>query len=234
MGRPVVLVPGTWAWRGRQTHGEWYQPGEGGRVTLYDVLVADGWSPLVFPWTTRANGLPWLRHPHLDWEAAGANLAVFLDPRRPDIGTDAPCPVVAHSHGLQPVLFSAALYGATPTMVMSVCSPVRADLAEVAALARPRIGYWAHLYNTTGWWAAIRDMQILGGFGDRMLGAQRRAEWRAFDRLWTADVQIDIDGAGHSGVLHTTPYVDWWESLGWLDLLASPPPSLLREGVPCG
>lgn len=192
-GRPVVLVPGTWSWRGKTTSGEWHCPGS----PLVQRLEAQGWAPQTFPWSTRVGGLFWQKQRHLDWEAAGVHLAHWLDPAHPTVGVSEPAPVICHSHALQVVLYACADNRATIPLLISVCSPIRDDMRECAMDARKRIGRWVHLYAD---WSD--RMQWFGTLFDGTVGITRQHD--------LADVNVNVNGAGHSGALWKEPWLSDW------------------------
>jgi hypothetical protein len=170
----LVLVPGTWAWRGPDTKGEWYQDGS----PFVHYLLSHGievWSRRrPFVWSTRIGGLPFPTS-HLDWEAAGQNLFAYVDPARPDVGvslTGRETRIIAHSHGLQVALYAAAAGCKIDTLV-SVGSPIRRDMREIAIAARPNIRTWWQLAGGSRDW-----MQWLGEIFDGNLGIVRDAIYR--------------------------------------------------------
>lgn len=203
---PIVLVPGTWGWSGHETTGQWYQPAKkGDRPSFYDLLCEAGYRPLTFVWSTSLGGVFWQKKRRLDWDAAGANLAVFLDPHREEIGTDHICPVISHSHGAQLVHHALAFYGATIPVWLDVAGPVRDDMMAVARLGRPQNRTWYHFYAN---WSD--KMQILGQLFDGAVNIVRKHP--------LADYNIDMNGAGHSGILHPSHY-SMWKTEGWNQFL---------------
>lgn len=195
---PFIAVAGTWAWKGSSA-GQWYDAGSpwSARMRLrgfehQHLLVGDA---RPFVWTTDLNGQQFWRRwfgrsPNLnDWQAAGHNLLNYCVPAIAPDRRIRPCDlhVIAHSHGLQPILFACA-DGLRINTLVSVGSPVRADMLEAAQRARRNIGCWWHFYSdfTDRW-------QWLGEVGDGRLGVVRQHQ--------LADHNIALPGVGHSNIL---------------------------------
>ena len=124
------------------------------------VAIEDG-----FVWSTDLGGVGFGSSDLRGWEAAGVNLDHFVvPPRCPDLripGDD--LVFLCHSHGLQPCLFACARGVKVDTLV-SVCSPVREDLMQIARLARPNIRRWIYIHggrrDRWGWLGALFDGHI--------------------------------------------------------------------------
>lgn len=214
---PVLAVPGTWSWRGTSA-GQWYDQASSWsanlRVRGFDHLhlLRGGGRPYV--WTTDVNGQQFWRRwfggaPKInDWQAAGHNLYAYcVPPLAPDRRVpSSELHIVTHSHGLQPVLMACA-DGLRVNTLVSVGSPVRADMLEAARRARENIGFW---------WCYHSDhtdtMQWLGEIGDGMLGVVRAHPY--------ADQKVSLPGVGHSRIL-TDPrlFAEAWA--GPLDIIRS-------------
>lgn len=200
----VVLVGGTWSWRGHATAGEWYQAG----APFVTFLEAEGVEVVSkhkpFVWTSRVNGLFWQRAKHRDWDAGGAALSCYLDPAIPHVGIgpgDSYHAVLTHSHGLQVALYACAYHGARIPLLIDVSGPVRQDMEVTARTARPHIGRWLHLSSD---WSD--RMQWLGELFDGSFAIKRKAVW---DTVW-ADASIGIPHVGHSGLLREPTLFDHW------------------------
>lgn len=202
---PFLAVPGTWAWNGSSA-GQWYDPHSLWSVAMRQrgfehqhLLIGD---PRPFVWSTDINGQQFWRRwfgfaPKVnDWQAAGHNLYAYCVPA---VAPDRRVPsshlhVIAHSHGLQVVLFACA-DGLKINTLVSVGSPVRADLLDVARRARPNIRFWWHFHSD-----ATDRWQWLGETGD--------GKWQwpwAVDRTHPfADQNVGLPGVGHSNILHDT------------------------------
>jgi hypothetical protein len=96
--------------------------------------------------------------------------------------------IICHSHAAQVVAFAAA-DGLQINTLVTVGSPVRADLFEVYHRARSRIGFWWHFYSdrTDRW-------QWLGEIGDGRVGIVRRHP--------CADQNVGLAQVGHSQILN--------------------------------
>jgi hypothetical protein len=205
--RPItILVAGTDEWADDRRV-EWYCLASPFATFLqtHDVDVAfdgDAAAPQPFVWSTALDGVPSSRR-HVQWAAGGAALAYFA--RR----AAAPIAVIAHSHGLQVVLYACAEFGLSLASLISVSSPVRSDMAEVARAARPRIGRWLHLHSD-----ASDRWQWLGELFDGHLGIVRAHP--------LADRNDAVPGVGHTGVLQDPAQFHLWSDRGWLDWLQTP------------
>ena len=195
-----TLVGGTWSFDGEDRH-EWWQ---------YDsafaaFLKAHGLNPshpVPFIWSSDIDGgfrWPWTKRKFRDWESAGYALAYYLDDVPPERRL-----VIAHSHGGQVALFAAS-QGTRIAQLVTVGTPVRRDMREVRALARPNIKHWLHVH------VKADRMQRLGELFDGHLGIHREFE--------EADVNAHVDDrkVGHSGVLTRAEYFRLWIANGWLD-----------------
>lgn len=201
----VVLVGGTWSWRGHETRGEWYQCDS--PFTDYleglGVQVVSKYRPFI--WSSRVNGLIWQKQRHLDWDAGGAALSTYLDPAFPHVGLgphehyDA---VLTHSHGLQVALYACAYHGAQIPLLIDVSGPVRKDMEATARTARPHLARWVHV--SSDW---TDRMQWFGELFDGAVGIKRGAIWQTVH----ADVSILVPGVGHSGLLRDPRTFFRWE-----------------------
>lgn len=206
---PYLPIGGTWSWRG-SSRGQWYD--QASPWTAF--MRASGFDPLCGPdgrgfiWTTDINGANIFsrlfggREDTVDWQAAGMNLLDWLVPPLAPDRRQRPCEthLVAHSHALQVVLFACA-DGLKVHNLISVGSPVRADMMAVADRARKNIAYWQHFHSDRS-----DRMQWLGEFGDGHRGVVRQHP--------LADLNIPLAGAGHSGILNDpTRFICWRDAL---------------------
>jgi hypothetical protein len=207
----IVAIPGTHGWRGQLT-GEWWCDDsdwmDNARLHGFRSL---GGTKHPFVWSTDLNGHRFWRHLfgsadwHSDWEAAARALYYYLRPFADDNDTYVPIEnrnLVAHSHGLQPVLKACAM-GLKINSLVSVMSPVRRDMLYDAERARPNIGRWL----------------ALAAHGDH---TQRHGSW--FDgslRLDRAHPMADafdiVPGAGHSKILRDPEWFPLWDTRGWFN-----------------
>lgn len=203
----IVIVPGTWA-----RDAAWHQPGSALTSYLESRGVAvhrgpDGRGPV---WSGDVNGRPWRRwvgvEDHSDWITGGhALLTWIVPPLAPECRLPADDTyIVCHSHGLQVVLY-ACRFGLRVKRLVSIGSPVRADMLPVATLARPHIGEWLHLYSDQS-----DHWQWLGAIGDGALGVVRQHP--------LADVNWRVPGVGHSRILTDPDMFDrvWPAVVDWL------------------
>lgn len=196
----LTCVAGTWAWTPAKPLIHWWQPGSAfcGQALPAGACLA---ATTPFVWSTNRDGL--LETAHRDWYAGGVNLLTYLvPPLCPESRVlPADCVVVAHSHGGQVALYAAA-EGLKIDTLVTVATPVRGDMKDVIAEARPNIRFWRHLHGT---W---RDyVQVLGSIGDGIFGIHR-----AFPQ---ADENITVRGVTHSAFLNDPQYFERWRK-EWL------------------
>lgn len=217
MSKPgVILVPGTWSWNPDRID-EWYNAGSPFVRFLEDRGLVVWSKHRPFVWTGRLAGVFWQRHRRRDWEAAAANLGIYLDPNIPDVGVTVPPAlrqVIAHSHGGQIALLAAANGTAIRTLV-TVGTPVRHDMASVIQQALPRIGQWIHLVDRGGDWT-----QWLGSLFDAHCGGSPATF--NYPGVWNHQ----ISDVGHSGLLKDATRFHHWEDRHVLqELLHAPLPA---------
>jgi hypothetical protein len=201
----VVFVAGTFGLRGGDAVVNWWRP----ESAFADVIRSMGHTVLGLPpmrpfeWTTNVD---WFEGSDLllDWRVGGVNLYEYCVP---SVAPDRRVPpdqltVVAHSHGLQVVLFAAAA-GLKIDHLVSICSPIRQDMMKTGRFAKVNIAKWTHLYSDdTDWW------QALGELGDGGLGVTRDCA--------LADDNVFFPGVGHAGLLTPAKYDIWRAHPGWL------------------
>lgn len=185
----VVLVPGTWG-------GAWCQPG----APFFEFLKTRGFSPVYFQgWSCDVDGLPTLGkiregRSHANWMSGGWALRYLLE--------DLPLEdrnVIAHSHGGQIALYAAGQADLELNRVITVCTPVRGDLRDLAARARTRIQAHRQIY-AAGWDFWMRA----GEFIDGHFGWQR-------DMAFAHENQA-FKGIGHSGLLNDPRFFELWNA----------------------
>jgi pimeloyl-ACP methyl ester carboxylesterase len=139
---------------------------------------------------------------HSDWEAGGDSLASYLE-HLPFEDRN----VIAHSHGGQVALYCAAL-GVPIHRLLTIGTPVREDMGDVIAAARPHIDKWHHVYDPR-WdlWAR------LGMVGDGRLGGCRMFP--------PADANLAVRRVGHGGLLMKPARFALWQEVGLADFLRS-------------
>jgi len=204
----VTLGPGTHAIKGGlRSRGDWYHDGSDVCEFFADHFIATSY----FPWPTALAGAefwrPWLGLPAklADWEVPALNAKERFQPSEVDpIYWPRPSRIhwLVHSHGIQPVLIACAM-GLRINVLVSVCSPVRADvLNKYGAAARQNIGYHLH------YWSHGDRVQLAGGVGDGHSGVLRDFTYSRAGRLvYRCDETIELpEAAGHSGLLHHVQY----------------------------
>lgn len=203
---PLILVHGTWS---RQS--PWHQPGS----PLWKALEDRGYTVIQFKWSGYCGGVPGpvivppdtkdLKGSLELWRSEGEKLALFcrqLGLARPHI--------LSHSHGLQVVAFAASGSGGLTMAqcfgtVLSLSGPVRTDMRRIYGWARPHIERWIQAADRSGADETIRAGEAFDG----------HIGWSY--ELPEADVNVEIPGQGHSGVLENLAA---WETFALWDALA--------------
>jgi hypothetical protein len=190
-----VGVPGTWS--ARDTSPWWSRDSAFAhyikKLGIFPLRADD---PYV--WSTDLNGKLFNifgSAPHSDWSAAGAALSYYL--------RDVPLHqrnLIAHSHGLQAVLYACGKYGVALNTLTSVSSPVRKDMMDMAERSRPLIGYWTHVHSDHS-----DRTQWLGTLFDGAFGIVRAHP--------LADLNVKIPQVGHSDILNKSQHFSHWDSL---------------------
>lgn len=210
-------VMGTHGWSFGMKTGRWWC----GDSPFAEMMIEHGLVVLCrtrpFVWTTDLNGHHFwelrkkARGDHRDWAAGGENLFTYCVPPLEPYAAIPPVQVniVCHSHGLNVVLYAAAL-GLKINRLISVASPVRDDMTEVAKMARPNITLWRHLHSD-----ASDRTQWLGELFDGVINV---AGARAHP---LADVNELIPGVGHSRLLEDPACLPMWHERGWTTFLRS-------------
>lgn len=196
----VCCIGGTWSWRSA-----WWQDGS----DLFAYWSHFGLTPLrvdgrPFRWTGDL-GASWKfwkgdEDRVLEWIAFGDSLMSYAHCLPSD-----QLVIVAHSHGGQiPIL--AAANGLKIARLLTIATPVRADLADEVAAGRPNIGHWMHVCDSKGdktaWW---------GAFGDRQWGNTREFP--------ESDSVVRLPGIGHSGLVSDPKQFHHWQSAGLIKFL---------------
>jgi len=195
MTTQLVFVSGTWG-------SDWAHA----ESPFCQMLEAKDFAPIRFQgWTENLDGVPNILskgRKHRDWIAGGYALAYFLS-RLDYLDRN----LIAHSHGINPVLYAPALTKIKIRRLISICSPVRADMDATATEAVTCIERWRHVASID--WDF---MQWAGEMLDGHLQLTRERRWRQ------ATENVYIKGIGHSN-LFKPPWFDRWEQDGMLDML---------------
>lgn len=215
----TLLVAGTHSWR-NDGRVDWYCPGH----PFVQMLEAEGVTPLFLPddagtlrpfgWSTRLGGVGFGDDDLLVWAAGGLHMyQVCVPPLCPErrIPGSELC-VISHSHGLQPVLFACGTFGLRIDTLISVAPPIRKDMREIAARARPNIGYWLNVHGNSldrwQWFGALFD----GNW----------TRWFTGNRIERAHPLADQNAAAptdHSELLRDPTCYDYWKERNWLTRL---------------
>lgn len=202
------LIQGTWAW-GHKDGLQWWecQSPFCEFLTRADVDIIGAERPFI--WSTEIDGMGWLQRRtakrHLIWQSAGINLFAYLKP--PMSLQDLYVPIadrnlIGHSHALQVIAYACAA-GLKINRLITVGSPVRADMADVYRQARPNIASWLHVHSD-----GSDRIQWFGELFDGHLGIVREAP--------LADRNVLIAKVSHSNLLNDPEAFSYWGSRGLL------------------
>lgn len=212
MSTPLLLVQGTHAW-GRSPDVEWWEA----RSPLCHFLTGREFTILgaerPYVWESGLDGTGWFGRAqrHLKWRAAAHNLYTYLVPPlaqtewREDYVRIEHRNVVAHSHAAQVVAYACAL-GLKINRLVTIGSPVRADMAAIYEDARQNIGQWLHVYSDKS-----DRIQWYGTLWDGHFGIVRKQKF--------ADVNLMIPKVSHSRLLNDPMCFPLWELNGLVDFL---------------
>lgn len=208
-----ILVAGTGSWA-NDNRCDWYCPGH----PFGKFLAAQGAAPYFdedpfvqpptaqpFIWSTDLSGVPSLFRKNLeDWAAGGAALAYFVMAMERLHSRETS--LIVHSHGLQVAAFAADQHGLKIHTLISIGSPIRADMAKSYAWLRKNTTYWLHIHsdNSDRW-------QWFGELFDGHFGIVRETP--------LADRNDSIPGVGHSELLRDPAQYHHWLEQRWLDVL---------------
>ncbi len=199
----AILVAGTFGFRGSIPVGAWWSPGSAFAQMLEGLGVSvcgSGTGERPFIWSSDLDGV--FESDHVDWRAGGSALYEYVVPSLCAGARIAPAEttIIAHSHGLQPVLYALAS-GLQCNHLVSVASPIRADMQAVTKIARANVKTWTHLYDMDD------PVQMLGE--DDPLNSTRDAV--------LADANIQIPGMGHTGAVDDPAnFFRWKANTQWL------------------
>lgn len=202
-----VLVAGTGSeWRGDR---DWYYPGHPFGQMLSEQGCAPRFDESAFPrlepfvWSTDIAGIPLLTS-HRVWQTGAAALAYFIRSEQRLRSWDTA--LIVHSHGLQVAAYAALDRGLKVQTLVSVGSPLRADMSEGYDALRRNTKYWLHLHSDKSdrwqWYGALFD----GHFG-------------IVRQTPLADRNDGVPGVGHSNLLRDPATYHHWVERGWLDRL---------------
>ncbi len=199
----AILVAGTYGYRGTVPAGAWWAPGSpfARMIEGLGVSVAgSGEGERPFVWSSDLDGI--FESEHVDWRAGGAALYEYVVPSLCAGARVAPkdTTIVCHSHGLQPVLYALAS-GLQCNHLVSVCSPIRADMQAVTKIARANVKTWTHLYDPDD------PVQMLG----------EDDPWLSTRDAVQADANIQIPGMGHTGAIEDEKnFFRWLANPTWI------------------
>lgn len=202
---PVVAIGGTWStrhsWDGDD---QWW----GNASPWWKAMTDWGFCPLrpddPFVWSSDINGgprWPWTKERFGDLHAGARALKYYFR----DVPIDQRH-VVAHSAAGNLTAIACAT-GLVLASLVTVSTPVRADLRPYYVAAAPRVGQWLHLYSD---WSD--RVQWFGQWFDGSFRVQRQI-------LVPGINNQGVPGMGHTGVLETPAGIALWATQGWADFL---------------
>lgn len=221
---PFIAIGGTWSYNG-SSKGQWYDADSPFSANMrlkgfqhHHLLTG---SPRPFVWDTDLEGNQFWRRwigkapSTTDWQAAGMNLFAYCVPPIAPQSQIQPCNlhIIAHSHAAQVVAFAAA-DGLRINTLVTVGSPIRADMVDVYRRARANIGFHWHFHSD-----GSDRFQWLGEVGDGLFSTFKHALNPT--RSWPgADQNVGLPGVGHSNILNDMRiFNEVWS--GPLDLIRS-------------
>lgn len=207
---PAVLVHGT--------HGlgnGWYQP-----ASPFRQMLAAGGIPTIdqarpFGWIGNLDGLRWKQH--TEWRYWGQAFTWYVrDTLREHSlpALDTPVSVVAHSHGGNLLAYAVAEYKLPVDIVVTIATPVRADLTEHYKAMRAAARRWVHVASdeTSGW-----GWQQLGQFTWR-----HPLRWLfPMRQMPEAHLNLYERGFGHGDMVRD-PWMWYPEHCNWRDQAFAP------------
>ena len=206
----VLLVQGTHAW-GRSTAEQWWEASSpfARFLSSQQLELLGGDRPFI--WDTDLDGVGWFHgrgKRHINWEAAGLCLYAYLKP--PLNASDDYVPLadrnlIGHSHAMQVIAYACAA-GLKINRLITIGSPVRKDMRDVYAAARPNVARWLHVHSDRS-----DRIQWLGTLFDGHVGVVRRQPF--------ADVNLGIPQVSHSRLLNDPLCFPLWRAHELADFL---------------
>lgn len=208
-----TAAAGTFEFAEREDPAQWFNAGS----AWSRYMRAHGFEPAdpndPFVWSTDINGLdgwrrllPSLGLPpkgdHADWVAGGKSLKWR---QRHFAYEDRG--VFAYSNAGQVAAYALADGLQIPWLV-TIATPVRADMADVWRAARPNVGCWLALRASR-----LDPVMLLGSLGDGRLSIRRPQDHAL------ADLNAGVATMRHGLVLSDPGHFDHWEDRGWLEML---------------
>lgn len=189
MPAPLLFVPGTWAVDryGRSATADAFYA----RCVMLGLPIFDPDRP--WWWSSALDGVI---GPHTNWEAGALSLVNYVGRR--------PVSLVAHSHGGQVALRAAR--DLQIDLLVTVATPVRADIKPWIREARGNVREWTHFYSPR---ERGLPWQRLGSLFDGLFSPSQFFKW--------ADRNVAVPDMGHSDLLACAPLwsllENWYASL---------------------
>lgn len=209
----ALLVQGTHGW-GYSDDLQWWDRRSPfcAFLRLQGIETLGGDRP--FTWSTALDGIgKYLQRSfkkHRTWESAGNALDWYCRPALMEKYDDylplVDRNLIGHSHAMQVIAYACA-QGLKINRLVTISSPVREDMREVYAQARPNIGEWLHVHSD-----GSDRIQWFGELLDGHLGVVRE---QAF-----ADRNVLVAAVSHSRLLNDPTTFGLWRSTGVLQFLS--------------
>lgn len=197
-------IGGTWDWDDN-TKVRWYKSNS--EFSLFMSL--HGFHQLFpntpFKWSMEIDGIPLpSRTKHSNWRAGAKALIYYLQL------TEIPLHkrnIICHSHGLNVVLYACGQEGLKLNNLISVASPIRNDMCEIADIAQDNIENWLHIRDARTDWRGT-----LGQIWDGKWSLDRTNKW--------ADDEDIVREISHSKIIRDKTCFHLWIDRRWLNFLA--------------
>lgn len=199
-----VPIGGTWDWDGHPGT-RWYEKDSDFCLFLKEHSFEHLYPNHSFEWSAELEGIPLAsKVNHSSWIAGAKALIYYLDLSKTPLENRN---IICHSHGLNVVLYACGLYKLQLNNLISVSSPIRNDMREVADIAIDNIEHYLHIRDSRKDW-----MGTLGQLFDGRFSFDRTNKW--------ADDEDIVKGISHSKILRDKTCFHLWEDRRWLNFLA--------------
>lgn len=207
--KPTFIVPIHGTWSLNQVHPWWRVNSDFERYCKSNNIFFKSVNDEPFIWSGRIDGVNWKniltlglsKDVHDDWKTAGFALRYYLQRIKLEDRN-----LVLHSHAWPVYLYS----GMPVKNIITVGSPMRADLKSLATIAKQQKLYnqHMHIYDQT-----FDSIGFLGQIGDGKWFGSRNCE--------TADINHKLEHISHTKILTDLEFIQYWLKCGWFDFLRS-------------
>lgn len=200
--RPAFYIPvqGTHSWDEDPNSFQWWENLSALSQYLKSLGLCHVNEMLPFQWSTALDGI---FTKHEAWKGAARALQYYIGEQFPKGLPMEKRNILAHSHGGQ-VVFYACAFGLHIRNLVTVGTPVRADMEAVVRLARPNIENWLHICDSR------HDLISIAG---ALFDGRIRIE-HCFDLADRNDDCRTLD-ISHSRILNDPLKFGLWEIRDW-------------------